>query len=148
VVSSPNLALEEPSPPVRKTMILPIFVISAIAAGCGGSSYGGGDDSAPQAAKAAETAQAPADKPVGTPAVVHLKNTAFQPGDIHLHVGEKVTFENDDSFAHTVTATQGAKFDSGTLDGGKAFEFTADKAGKISYVCTFHPGMAGTITVS
>jgi plastocyanin len=130
---------------MRKTMILPIFVISAIAAGCGGSSYGGGEDSAPQAAKAT---QAPADEPVGAPAVVHLKNTAFQPGDVHVHVGDKVTFENDDSFAHTVTATQGAKFDSGSLDGGKTFEFTADKAGKISYVCSFHPGMAGTITVS
>jgi plastocyanin len=137
---------------MRKTMILPIFVISAIAAGCGGSSYGGGDDAAVQAAKATETAQAPADKPadkpVGTPAVVQLKNTQFQPGDIHVHVGETVTFENDDAFAHTVTATQGAKFDSGSLAGGKTFEFTADKAGKISYVCTFHPGMAGTITVS
>jgi plastocyanin len=134
---------------MRKTMILPIFVISTIAAGCGGSSYGGGDDSAAaQAAKATETAQAPADKPVGTPAVVNLKNTAFQPRDIQVKVGEKITFENDDSFAHTVTATKGAKFDSGSLDGGKTFEFTADKAGKISYVCTFHPGMAGTITVS
>jgi plastocyanin len=134
---------------MRKTMILPIFVISAIAAGCGGTSYGGGDDSAAaQAAKATETAQAPADKPVGTPRVVHLKNTKFQPGDIELKVGQTVTFENDDSFAHNVTATQGAKFRSGTLNQGKTFEFTADKAGKISYVCTFHPGMAGTITVS
>jgi plastocyanin len=134
---------------MRKTMILPIFAISVIAAGCGGSSYGGGgdDSAAAQAAKATETA-APAEKPVGTPAVVHLKNTAFQPGDIQLKVGEKVTFENDDSIAHTVTATQGAKFDSGTLNGGKSFEFTADKAGKISYVCAFHPGMAGTITIS
>jgi plastocyanin len=133
---------------MRKTMILPIFAISAIAAGCG-SSYGGGDDAAPaQAAKAPETAQAPAEKPVGTPRVVHLKNTAFQPGDIQLKVGQKVTFANDDAIAHTVTATQGAKFDSGTLDGGKTFEFTAAKAGKISYVCAFHPGMAGTITVS
>ena len=134
---------------MRKTMILPIFAISAIAAGCGGSAYGGGGDNAPaQAAKATQTVQAPADAPAAKAAVVHLKNTAFQPGDIQLKVGEKVRFENDDAIAHTVTATQGAKFDSGTLDGGKTFEFTADKAGKISYVCTFHPGMAGTITVS
>ena len=70
--------------------------------------------------------------------------TAFQPGNIRLKVGQKVRFENDDAIAHTVTATQGAKFDSGTLDAGKTFEFTADQAGKISYVCTFHPGLRDT----
>jgi plastocyanin len=130
---------------MRKTMILPIFAISAIAAGCGGSSYGGDDGASAQSAKATETAAAPAAK---KEAVVQLEDTTFQPGDIQLKVGEKVRFENEDAFAHTVTATAGAKFDSGSLDQGKTFEFTADKAGKISYVCTFHPGMAGTITVS
>jgi plastocyanin len=133
---------------MRKTMILPIFAISAIAAGCGGGAYGGGDDAPAQAAKGPQTAQAPADAPAAQEVVVHLKDTAFQPGDIRLKVGQKVLFENDDAFAHTVTATQGAKFDSGSLDQGKTFEFTAAKAGKISYVCTFHPGMAGTITIS
>ena len=34
------------------------------------------------------------------------------------------------------------------MDAGATFEFTADKAGKISYVCSFHPGMTGTINVT
>ena len=128
---------------MRTTMILPILAISAFAAGCGGS-YGGDNDQA-ASAPAKTAAQAPADAPQG--AVVRLKDTSFQPGDIDVKPGQTITFENDDSFAHTVTAVKGAKFDSGTLDGGKTFTFTAQKAGKISYVCTFHPGMTGTITV-
>ena len=30
---------------------------------------------------------------------------------------------------------------------GGTFSFTPTKAGKISYVCTIHPGMTGTLTV-
>ena len=35
----------------------------------------------------------------------------------------------------------------GSLAPGKTFSFTADKAGTVSYVCTFHPGMQGTLEV-
>jgi plastocyanin len=62
-------------------------------------------------------------------------------------VGDTVTFTNDGAVAHTVTATSGAKFDSGSLEPGKTFKFTAEKAGTVSYVCTIHPGMQGTIEV-
>jgi plastocyanin len=132
---------------VRKTMILPILAISAIAAGCGGSAYGGGDDAAAPA-KAAKAEATTAAAPARAGAVVALKDTSFQPGDIEVKAGQTIRFENEDAIAHTVTAVKGAKFDSGTLDGGKTFEFKAAKAGTISYVCEFHPGMTGTITVS
>jgi plastocyanin len=46
-----------------------------------------------------------------------------------------------------VTATGGAGFDSGSLAPGKTFTFTARKAGAVTYVCEFHPGMQGTIEV-
>src|SRR3954471_6113493 len=133
--------------PVRKTMILPILAISAIAAGCGGSAYGGGDDAAApaKAAKAAEATTATGSAPQGT--VVELKDTSFQPGDVKVKAGQTIRFENEDAIAHTVTAVKGAKFDSGTLDGGRTFEFKPAKAGTISYVCEFHPGMPGTIAV-
>jgi plastocyanin len=131
---------------VRKTMILPILAISAIAAGCGGSAYGGGDDAfAPAKAAKAEATTATGSAQQGT--VVELKDTSFQPGDVKVKAGQTIRFENEDAIAHTVTAVKGAKFDSGTLDGGRTFEFKATKAGAISYVCEFHPGMTGTITV-
>ncbi len=34
------------------------------------------------------------------------------------------------------------------MDPGATFDFTASKAGTISYVCNFHPGMTGTINVT
>ena len=46
-----------------------------------------------------------------------------------------------------MTATDGATFDSGTLAPGKTFSFIAEGKGKISYVCTIHPGMQGTLQV-
>jgi hypothetical protein len=50
--------------------------------------------------------------------------------------------------AHTVTAAEGADFDSGSIAPGDTFTFTPTTAGTVSYVCTFHPGMRGTIDVS
>ena len=76
-----------------------------------------------------------------------MAGSTFAPGTIELKVGDTVTFVNDDEIAHTATADDGA-FDSGTMEPGATFEFTAEKAGSISYVCEFHPGMTGTINVT
>jgi plastocyanin len=146
----------------KKTLILPVLAaVAAIAvAGCGssssdsgsGSSSGGGAYSAPKATAtaaataAATTAKAPADS--GGALSVNIANFAFAPADIQAKVGQKITFTNQDSTAHTATATAGATFDSGSLDQGKSFSFTPTKAGTIKFMCSFHPNMVGTITVS
>jgi plastocyanin len=75
-------------------------------------------------------------------------NIKFVPHDITAKVGQKIMWTNDDQIAHTVTATSGATFDSGNVNGGATFEFTPTKAGTIAYVCTIHPGQSGTITVT
>ena len=75
------------------------------------------------------------------------QDNSFSPADLKVAVGDTVTFTNEGAIAHTVTATSGAEFDSGSLAPGATFEFTAEKAGTVSYVCTFHPGMQGTIEV-
>jgi plastocyanin len=113
------------------------FVIAALGTGlaaCGGS----GDNSTPAAA------QAPAAS--GTTKVSVQDNT-FKPGDLKVKSGDTVTFTNDGAVPHTVTATDGADFDSGTLAPGKTFSFVASGKGKVTYVCTIHPGMQGTIEV-
>jgi plastocyanin len=148
-----------------KTVILPLLAIAAIGvAGCGGgssnssggASSGGGAYSAPkatatataaQATATATAAQAPAENAGGAIAV-NIANFAFAPADIQAKVGQKITFTNQDSTAHTATATSGATFDSGSLAQGKSFTFTPKKAGTIQFVCSFHPNMVGTITVS
>lgn len=78
---------------------------------------------------------------------VAVKDNAFAPASVKVKVGETITFKNSGAIAHTVTATDGADFDSGTVEPGGTFDFTASKAGSISYVCTFHPGMQGSIEV-
>jgi plastocyanin len=110
------------------------LLLAALAAGlaaCGGY----GDDSAPAAA------QAPAAN------AVSVQDNTFKPADLKVKAGDTVTFTNDGAVAHTVTATAGAKFDSGVLQPGKTFKFVATGKGTISYVCTIHPGMQGTIEV-
>ena len=146
---------------IKKTLILPLLAVAAIAAGCGSdsssSSAGYGEPTAAatgtaapaKTAAPAATEQAPADNAASAdPVTVDIANFAFAPKDIQAKVGQKITFTNQDSAPHTATATEGAKFDSGQLDQGKSFSYTAKKAGTIQFVCSFHPNMTGTITVS
>jgi plastocyanin len=116
------------------TIGLALAALGGGLAACGGS----GDDSAPAAA------QAPAAK---SDAKVSVQDNVFKPADIKVKSGDVVTFTNDGAVPHTVTATDGADFDSGTLAPGKTFSFVAAGQGKLTYVCTIHPGMQGTITV-
>jgi plastocyanin len=120
-----------------KRILMIAFVIAAL--GIGLAACGGGGDSTPAAA------QAPASG--GGGAKVAVQDNTFTPGDIKVKSGDTVTFTNDGGVTHTVTATDGADFDSGPLAPGKTFSFVAAGHGKISYVCTIHPGMQGTITV-
>jgi plastocyanin len=54
---------------------------------------------------------------------------------------------NEDLFAHTVTARDGA-FDSGTMDGGDTFSQTFEAPGSYDYFCAIHLSMTGTVTVT
>ena len=85
-------------------------------------------------------------RPTPRPRMVEMTGSTFAPERVDLKVGETVTFVNQDEIAHTATAE--GTFDSGTLRQGDRFDFTATKAGTIHYVCSFHPGMAGTINVT
>ena len=79
--------------------------------------------------------------------VVDMAASQFAPAQVTVAVGQTIRWTNSDAIAHTVTATDGAGFDSGTVEGGGEFTYTTRKAGRISYLCEFHPGMTGTITV-
>jgi plastocyanin len=76
-----------------------------------------------------------------------MTGSQFGPATAEVHAGETVVFRNDDAIAHTATATEGAAFDSGTMEPGATFDFVAQRAGRLSYFCQFHPGMTGTISV-
>jgi plastocyanin len=112
--------------------------LTVAALGAGVTACGGYSSDEPAAAAKAPTAGGTA---------VSVQDNSFTPADLEVAVGDTVTFTNEGAIAHTVTATSGADFDSGSLAPGATFNFTASKAGTVTYVCTFHSGMQGTIKV-
>ena len=124
-----------------RRILVSIGAVLALALGvaaCGGSS-GGGSTSASTAA--------PSSSSSGGGVQIKMQNIAFAPKDITVKVGQKITWTNDDSVDHNVTADSGADFKSKDFGKGATFDFTPDKAGTIAYECTLHPGMKATITV-
>jgi plastocyanin len=98
---------------------------AAVVAGCGSS--GGSSDSGPPS--------------------IGMKDLRFHPARATVKVGQKVTWENEDTVDHNVTAKSGAKFMSKAFGGGGSYSFTPRAAGTIEYVCTLHPGMDGKLVV-
>lgn len=106
---------------------------------------GCGDDEEPPAGGGTTTATPEAVS--GDTVTVSMKDVLFTPADVTVKVGQTVKWVNDDPIDHTATAESGADFDSGNVKSGATFEWKADKAGKVAYVCTIHPSQKGTITV-
>ncbi|MPV87830.1 cupredoxin domain-containing protein [Georgenia ruanii] len=77
-------------------------------------------------------------------AAVQIKNFAFAPASQTVAAGQTVTWTNDDSTDHTVTADDNS-FDSGRLAPGKTFTHTFATAGTYAYHCAIHPNMTGTV---
>jgi plastocyanin len=117
-----------------------------------GSSLPGLPGDAPPPSMAGMDMSAPptaaSDKPVGGNAVA-IKNFAFAPASLSVTAGTTVTWTNQDSDAHTVTsAGTGGPLGSKALNTGDTFRFTFTKAGTYRYLCTIHPFMTATVTVT
>jgi plastocyanin len=95
----------------------------------------------------------------------------FSPSTLEVAVGEEITFENDGSESHTVTAVEeslpeGADYfasggasteeearnavEDGLISNGDTFTLTLNEPGTYRYFCIPHEsqGMTGTIVVS
>lgn len=77
---------------------------------------------------------------------VLITATAFVPSEITASVGSTITWYNQDTQIHTVTAVN-ATFDSGNLAPGATFSYMFEEPGTYSYFCTLHREMTGTVTV-
>ncbi|MEH1831844.1 MAG: cupredoxin domain-containing protein [Nostoc sp.] len=64
-----------------------------------------------------------------------------------IAVGKTVQFINVDEEPHTATATDGS-FNSKALDTNQTWNYTATKPGTYPYICSVHPFMKGTLTVT
>lgn len=80
--------------------------------------------------------------------VVTIKNFAFSPTMITVKPGTKITWVNNDSAPHTVTADTGDSINSPTLSPGGTYSVILTKSGAVSYHCAFHSMMKGTIMVA
>ncbi len=80
-------------------------------------------------------------------ATVKILNFKYVPETLKIGTGETVQFVNQDEEPHTVTAKDGS-FDSKALDTQQAWTHTFNQAGTFPYLCSIHPYMKGTITVT
>lgn len=78
---------------------------------------------------------------------VLIQGNSFNPDTLTVKVGQKVTWTNNDSYAHTVTSDNGT-FNSGNLAAGQSFSFTFDKVGTFSYHCSIHTFMTAKVVVT
>jgi plastocyanin len=75
-----------------------------------------------------------------------IDNLAFGPAPDGLHVNDIVEWTNSDILQHTATATD-RSFDI-DLPAGATGRTIMKRAGGVSYVCRFHPGMQGRLEVA
>ncbi len=118
------------------------FAVILASAACSGTS-----STAPSTAPAASASVAPsAGASAATGTAVSIANFSFMPATITVAVGSTVTWTNNDSTAHTVTADDGS-FKSDTLATGATFSQTFATAGTFAYHCSIHTSMKATVTV-
>lgn len=77
---------------------------------------------------------------------IQVGDNTFSPGTVNARVGDTIVWTNVGKMPHTVTANNGS-FDKTPLAPGQTFSYALRAAGKTPYVCSFHPGMAGTLVV-
>jgi plastocyanin len=109
--------------------------VALAVAGCGGGNDNGGGGGGGGSSS-------------GNTVTIDMKDIKFAPKDATVKVGQTVKWVNEDTVDHDVDAKSGADFKSQLFGKGKSFEWKADKAGTVSYVCTVHPGMVGTLNVT
>jgi plastocyanin len=78
--------------------------------------------------------------------VVLMKDIGFQPAELTVSQGDTIVWKNEDFVPHTATARDGS-WDSKTINADSSWQYVANKAGRYSYYCVFHPTMKGTIEV-
>jgi plastocyanin len=94
------------------------------------------------------TSQSTSDQPVATN-TMSIKNFTFDPPSITVKVGTTVTWTNADQDPHTVTSDgKSGPLNSKPLNQGDTFQYTFSQAGTFSYLCTIHPFMTATVTVT
>jgi plastocyanin len=138
---------------MKKLLALLIACLALTIAACGGDDDDDDGGGTAGGTATTETTAPPASGGGGgggETVTVDIPAIEFDPAEVTVTVGSTVKWTNTDDLPHTVTKESGPgpDFDSGDLDAGSGeFEQTFDQKGTIEYVCTIHPGQAGTVIV-
>jgi plastocyanin len=124
---------------MKRTSAATTLMVVGVLAGCSDSS-GSSSATATPAPAAGGSAAAPAGSQV------EINNFAFAPATLTVSAGTSVTWKFDDSTQHTVTADDNS-FTSAALGGGQTYMHTFDTKGTLTYHCSIHPFMKGTVEV-
>ena len=96
----------------------------------GGGDGGGGDGAAAGGAES-----------------VAIVDFEFDPKDLTVEAGTEVEWTNEDSADHNVIFDGDTPADVDNLEQGQSGSVTFDEAGTFDYVCSYHPGMEGSVEV-
>jgi plastocyanin len=77
---------------------------------------------------------------------VSIEDFYFEPANAAVQPRDTIVWTNNGAHPHTVTADDGS-FDSGTLQPGQSFSWTFTNPGTVTYHCTIHPFMTGSVSV-
>ena len=84
---------------------------------------------------------------MAAPASVNVVNESFHPGDVTVNAGEGVTWNFQEN-GHDIDVYDGPeKFSSGKGASGTTYAHTFNTPGTYKYICDYHSGMSGTVTV-
>ncbi len=125
----------------RASALLAALAIAATAVtGCG--SDDGDDGGGASADTTAETTASGG--ATAMTATVGMEGVSFVPDTIKVAAGGTVKFDNTSTITHNVTFEDEK---SGTLEVGDDYERKFSESGTFNYLCTFHAGMKGIVTV-
>ena len=78
---------------------------------------------------------------------INITGMSF-PATTTVKKGTKVSWNNADGTAHTVTSDDNSSFSSGNLASGATYVYQANAVGTFPYHCNYHAMMTGTLVVT
>lgn len=82
-----------------------------------------------------------------TSKTIDMQGNTYRPRELSAKVGDRITWRNLDGVIHNVITTRGSGPRSQNIPYGGRFTWTATQPGRIDYMCTIHPGMAGELDI-
>lgn len=78
---------------------------------------------------------------------VTIEGMQFRPQALTVVSGDIIVWINKDLVAHTATSATAGIFDSKLIAPDKSWKLTIRTKGDLSYICTYHPTMKGSLRV-